>query len=174
MKKKGVKKKEVLEKETKRKSISLFDLLLIPSSILIAYTILISTLQNSISSLSQPFQTAISILGLLLQVSIFSYIGFKLAENKIKKASLSFFAGLVSGAVVAFVGAIIGLISLYFFPSSYEYAIELMLQQGITNEVAWTSLQIASSINLIIGPIINGLIGGIISWISFLIFKKRD
>lgn len=169
------KKEEIKDAEiTKKESLSLFDLILIPSGILIAYTVLISSIQSWIYSLSEQFQIGISILGIFLQISIFAYIGFKLTESKIQKSSLSFFAGFVSGAIVSFVGAIIGILSLYFFPSNYSYAIDLILQQGVTEEVALTSLQFAAGINLVLGPIITGLIGGIISWISFLIFKKRN
>lgn len=169
-------KKKVIKKDTKveKKVVSLFDIVLVPSAILIAYTILSSTLQKLIYLASTQIQTSISIFGILLQIACFAYIGFKLTESKLEKSSISFFAGLVSGAVVSFVGAIIGIISVYFFPSSYSYAMDLLLEQGFSKEIILANLQMASWINLIIGPVVLGIIGAVVSWISFLIFKRRD
>lgn len=157
-----------------KKFVSLFDIVLIPSAILIAYTILNSTFQKWIYLASTQVQTSISILGIILQVACFSYIGFKLTKTKLEKSSISLLAGLVSGVIVSFVGAIIGIISVYLFPSSYAYAMDLLLEQGFSKEIILANLQIASWINLIVGPIVLGIIGAVISWISFLIFKKID
>jgi len=170
MKKKEVKK----EKEVEKKFVSLFNIILIPSAILVAYTILTSMLQKWIYLTSSQFQTGLSIFGIFLQIACFGYIGFSLTKTNIKKSSLSFLAGLFSGAIVSFIGAIIGIISVYFFISSYSSAIDLLLEQGFSREMILINLQIASWINLILGPIVLGVIGAVVSWISFLIFKRRD
>lgn len=90
----------------------------------------------------------------------------------IKKTSLSFVAGLVSGVIVSFIGAIIGIISVYFFPSTYSSVMNMLLEQGFSREIILLNLQVASWINLILGPIVLGIIGAVVSWISFLIFRK--
>ena len=77
---KGVEKSDGIEK----RSASLFDLILIPSMIMIISTLLVSLFQKWISSTPLQVQMGISVLGLLIQVGCFVYIGFKLTKIKIK------------------------------------------------------------------------------------------
>lgn len=168
MKNKEVKKEKAVEK----KIVSLFEIILIPSAILIAYTILTTTLQKWIYLTSSQVQTSLSIFGIFFQIACFGYIGFKLTKMNIKKTSLSFVAGLVSGIIVSFIGAIIGIISVYFFPSTYSSVMNMLLEQGFSREIILLNLQVASWINLILGPIVLGIIGAVVSWISFLIFRN--
>ncbi len=112
------------------------------------------------------------IFGTALTIFAFGLIGYKAVKQKDKPGQIAKY-GAYAGAITGFVGAIIGIITFYFFPERLVDAIQQAVQAGADPAMVQTVMKIGLFASLVFSPAINAGIGALISWISGLIFKKK-
>ncbi len=113
-----------------------------------------------------------SIISVAVTVFAFGLIGYKISKDK-KTNIKSGKVGAWTGVVVGLVYALIAILTFYLFPEKIAEAISAAAKQGLTTNVTKAMIEIGLYINLIILPLIYAALGAFISWISFLIFKKK-
>jgi len=154
----------------KNKVDHLWEIIRVPLFILIVYSILTSFLPSDIYN-SKTFP--LWIINSLVSLFSFGYVGYK-SIKIMNNSKFAIKAGAYTGAILGLIGAILGLVLVYFFPERFESVfIEMSNSLHLEKSIIKYVFKIISWINLIIGPIFNGLIGALISWLSALIFKKR-
>lgn len=113
-----------------------------------------------------------SIISVAVTVFAFGLIGYKISKDKKTNVKLGK-VGAWTGVVVGLVYALIAILTFYLFPEKIAEAISAAAKQGLTTNVTKAMIEIGLYINLIILPLIYAALGAFISWISFLIFKKK-
>ncbi len=110
-----------------------------------------------------------------LNIVVFGYAGWSAVEDhnfEIKNAAWS---GAVLGMISSVVVAVISILAIYIVPGVLEAAVNRALaagSEGVTADMLRTITVVMAYVNLILGPIINGLIGAGIAAIGGLIGKK--
>ena len=169
--------KRVLKKATSKLALNqnskadhLWEIIKIPIFVMGLYSILTSFLPLDISN-SKIFP--LWLVSLLISLFSFGYIGYKAIKLK-QETKFALKAGAYAGAIVGFIGAVLGLILIYFFPDRFAQTIyEISKSTNIDASLIKSLLVLISWINLVTGPVFNGLFGALLSWLSALIFKKK-
>jgi hypothetical protein len=148
----------------------LWEIIKIPIFILVVYSILTSFLPSDIYT-SETFP--LWIISSLVSLFSFGFIGYK-SIKILNSPKFALKAGAYAGVIIGIIGALLGLVLIYFFPSRFFSTIyDLSKSTNLDRALIRTSLIILAWINLILGPLFNGLIGAFLSWLSALIFQRR-
>jgi len=138
----------------------------IPVYIMIGYSLIIYLLVGM-----EIVGTSIqSWLGWVVSIGVFGYIGYLVKKAK-GTAGDAAKHGALAGAVVGFVGGILGIISYYYFPNIYADAINQAVAAGAPRDTVETMISITVYFGLLLGPIFQGIIGAVISAIGNAISK---
>jgi Na+/serine symporter len=109
---------------------------------------------------------------IILVMGIAGYTAVADHKGGIKHAAWS---GALIGIIGGFIGAIISIIMAYAVPELLEMSVTAAVEQGAEAGMVEKFVMIGMYINLVLGPLIYGVIGAIISsiggWISKLIEK---
>lgn len=111
------------------------------------------------------------ILNFAITIFAFGLIGYKtvMKEKTPTPGKYGAYAGLITG----FIGAIIGIITFYFFPEKIADAIQQAVQAGADVKTIQTFMKIGIYASLVISPAINAALGALIAWVSGMIFKRK-
>jgi Na+-driven multidrug efflux pump len=101
---------------------------------------------------------------------IFGFVGYNVSKAKDVKAAK---VGAWTGVIMGLFSAVLGIISFYAFPDRIIQALAAAAKQGVSSATTMSFLQIGIYVNLILSPLIFGLIGALLAWLGFLIFKKK-
>ena len=157
------------KEETKKDFSYIWDLIEFPVVILVLYSLL--DLAFSITDyIGKIFPAAI--FGFLLTVFAFGLVGYNTINRK-ESPSRAARYGAYAGIIVGLAGAVIGIITFYFFPEKIAEAIQKAIQAGADASTAKSIMKIGIYTSLLISPAIDAGIGALISWISASIFKKK-
>jgi hypothetical protein len=136
------------------------------------YFIFIWTIFIIVFPLIKYFDAIFSqMISLFVFITYFWYIGYLVFTDK-ELFEKSFKVGLFAGFILGLFTAIVSLFAFYFYPSIFYESLKLMTENGLSNEQAIIFLKINLYSSFIISPVVNGLLGGFISWLSFLFFRK--
>lgn len=152
----------------KKKSFKeLWDLVEMPVFVMIAW----SLISLSVSLDNYIGVIATGILGWIITVGVFMYIGYVAVQQK---ATIGFSAklGAIAGAIIGFVSALLSVIWFYVFPARFIGVISQMIASGVTEEMARTMLTIGLFVGLISGPLITAGIGALIALAGWWLIKK--
>ncbi|MFP4403795.1 MAG: hypothetical protein ACLFPJ_05570 [Candidatus Woesearchaeota archaeon] len=145
----------------------IWDLIEIPTYFMFIWTIFII-----IFPLDKYFDAIFSqLLSLFIFISYFWYLGYLVFKNE-ELFEKSFIIGLFAGVILGLFSAIVTLITYYFYPSIFIEPIQIMVESGLSNEQALIFFKIGMYLSILISPVINGFFGGLITWVSFIFFKK--
>ena len=169
--------KRVVKKEVQKSDLNekvkqdhLWDIIKLPIFVLALFSILTSFLPSTIYNLQKNI---LSFLSILISLGAFGYIGYRAVKIK-NETKFALKAGAYAGAIIGFIGAVLGLILIYIFP---DRVTDVISQVASTSKLEYgfvkSLMAITAWVNLILGPVFNGLVGAVFSWISALIFKKR-
>ena len=158
-----------MKKSDKKDFNYIWDLIELSVFIIVGYQLL--DLAFSISFHIDKFIPA-SIFGILVLVFAFGTIGYNGVKRNEKSNKIAKY-GAYSGLITGFVGALIGILTFYFFPEKIALAIQQAVEKGADAQTVQTFMKIGIYANLILGPAINAGIGALVSWISGLAFKKK-
>jgi len=133
------------------------------------------TLLNLVFPLTNYIGTVFaSILSFAVTIFVFGFVGFKISRRETKKEEIHYGkAGAWSGAVMGLISAVLGILSFYLLPANFTQAIQNAVNAGASAATVKTFMQIGLFISLIITPIIYGLIGALLTWISKFIFERN-
>ncbi len=114
-----------------------------------------------------------SLNGMIIQVAVFSYVGYVFVD-KVKKGTtkLSTWAGALTGGIAGFISAIFGILTVYFIPEVLAAAIEEAVLAGAEASLVQTMVTIGAWLSLVLSPIFGALIGALIAWIAGLITDR--
>jgi len=139
----------------------------IPTYIMIAWSILGFIL--SIVSFSLYSMIFSAMAGWILVIAVFGFIGWTAVKDHNEGVKIAAWSGALSGVIAGFIGAVIAILMFYIAP-------DVILQQAASTGVDISQLQsfmqIGLFIGLVTGPLLNGIIGAIISSIAGFIGKK--
>lgn len=113
-----------------------------------------------------------SILTWVIQIGCFVILGFELSKSKDKISAAKYGAWL--GAILGLFFALIGIFSFYFFPANYQEAINVAIQAGADASLVNLFVKIGLYFNLIFTPLITGAISALITWLSYMLFRKSS
>jgi hypothetical protein len=114
----------------------------------------------------------LSLLGWMINITTFGYVGY----SAIKKKNDILYAikeGAYLGAIIGFVSAALGIISIYMYPEKTQEIIQSAIQNGADPIKAMLFIKISAFSNLIFIPLFSAAIGAILTWIPAMIFKKK-
>ncbi len=112
-----------------------------------------------------------SVISILVAFYVFGLVGYGVAKNNVEIKPSK--AGAYSGAVMGLASAVVGVVSYYIYPEKIAQVIQAAVKKGVDAGTIQTVIQIGIYVNLLIDPIIYALIGAFLSWLAFLIFRKR-
>lgn len=105
-------------------------------------------------------------------VLAFCWIGYTVIDEKDGCCGAAAKSGAWLGALFGFVAAILGIIALYVMPEFYDEAIKQSVSQDAPEDLMRQLIEIGTYINLVLLPLIYGLLGAVISSLVALITKK--
>lgn len=108
----------------------------------------------------------ISAIGFGVVIVAFGWIGRNMQGKGFLKAAKP---GAIAGAIVGLVGAILGILSFYFFPQVYAASIEQISSKGVPADAIHTYMLIGVYFGLLTGPVLNAGVGAIISGLSSMV-----
>lgn len=111
------------------------------------------------------------IFNIALTIFAFGLIGYKSIKKEKEPTPGKY--GAYAGIITGFVGAIIGIITFYFFPEKIAEAVRQAVQSGADPKAVQTFMKIGTYASLVLSPAISAGIGALIAWISASIFKKK-
>jgi len=119
--------------------------------------------------------TLASIIGFLVMVFAFGLVGFRISRRENKKEEIRYGkAGAWTGAVIGFISAAIAVLAFYLLPATFADSIQKAVNAGASVSTVRTIMQVFLFLGFIIYPLIYGLIGALIVWVSKFIFGKND
>ena len=118
--------------------------------------------------------TIASIISFAVIIFVFGFVGFKISRRENKKEEVRYGkAGAWSGAVMGLISAVLGILSFYLLPANFTQAIQNAVNSGASASTVMTFLQVGLFVGLILTPVIYGLLGALITWISKFVFKEK-
>jgi len=161
--------------ETKKEKVNFFFLwktILILSFVLISYQLFVLFFEKNLSSSTSNL---ILFLGFPLELFCFGYLGFKASSVFVKKPFFAFLSGFFCGSLVNLVSLTIKFVmfSIFFVPETYSQTIAFLVSEvGINSQMASSIIGFITILTLVLGIIFAGIIGGVFTWIFFLVFRK--
>lgn len=155
---------------TKKDFNYIWDIIELPILIILIYNVL--ELFFSINSYIDKVLPS-QIINWLITIFAFGLIGYNSVKEKNTPKESSRY-GVYAGIIVGFIGAIIGLITFYYYPEKFADALQKAAEAGADMSVVNTFMKIGIYASFIISPVINAIIGGFIAWISAMVFNKED
>ena len=154
-------------KEIKRKSLKeMWPDIEIPVAVLVVWNAVVLFL-----GVDKMFSNKLffSIIGWVISLAAFGYIGYSLARKKRGKEAVR--TGAYAGAVAGFAGAILSIIAYYLVPGIFNAQIVEAVKAGAEEGTVRLFLQISLFFGLVFAPVVNGLIGALGSFIGSKIRK---
>ncbi len=112
------------------------------------------------------------IAGWLILVAYFGFIGWVSVKEHKLKPSQAGWAGAVGGIVIGFVGGIFSILTYFLLPSVIDQAVMQAVAKGAPEATVRSMMSITIYFGVIIAPVINGLVGWVLSAITGLVAKK--
>jgi len=110
--------------------------------------------------------------GGLLVFLLFGFSGYMIVADHKGKPKNAAWAGALVGVIGGFAGAVVGILLALIAPEMIEYAVKTAVAQGAPEDLVRTMVGIMSYVQLILSPVINGLLGALFGWIGGLIARK--
>jgi hypothetical protein len=157
-----------MRKEACSKFYRIWNIIELPVLIIVIYNLL--ELAFSITTYVNKLFPA-WILNVAITLFAFGLIGYNASreEKNPTPGKYGAYAGLITG----FVGAVIGILTYYFFPEKIAEALQIAAQSGADMATVQTFMKISLYAGLVISPAVNAAIGAFLAWISAMIFKKK-
>ena len=110
--------------------------------------------------------------GIIFQIAVFSFIGYAIITENKGDPRNSVWAGVLTGVLAGLAGAILSLIAINFVPELIEQSVTQAVAQGLSEATVRQMITIGMYFGFITGPLINGILGALVSGIAGLITKK--
>lgn len=112
--------------------------------------------------------------GYIIAIAVFAFVGWTAIKEHKTSIRETAWCGAVLGVIAGILGGVVGILSVYTVPGILEFSLQRASEAGssVSADVMRSMIMIGSFIGLVVGPIINGLIGAAISSITGLIAKK--
>jgi len=111
--------------------------------------------------------------GALLVFLLFGFSGYMIVADHKGKPKNAAWTGALVGIIGGFAGALVGILMVFIAPEMIEFAVKSAVAQGAPEDLVRTMMGIMSYVQLIVSPLINGLLGALFGWIGGLIAKKK-
>lgn len=118
-------------------------------------------------------QTVFSIVGWLVNLGVFGWVGYN-AMHENKKLGFASKCGAFSGAVGGFLGALVGIVAYNVVPERFVSTVQQIMAASpqMTEEAAIQALSIGMYVGVLTGPIVSALIGAVIAMFFAWVFSK--
>ena len=110
-----------------------------------------------------------SLSGLVLSILIFGFIGWTAIKDYQGEIKHGAWSGALTGVISGLIGAVLSIGMFYLVPEMMQQSLTLAVQKGAPAETVKTFMQIGIFFNLLLAPLISGVIGALISVIASLI-----
>jgi hypothetical protein len=117
-------------------------------------------------------KTLSSVISWIVNFGIFGYLGYRIVSEK-KDEKYAAKAGAYLGAIIGLAGAVLSLLTFYFFPERIASVIQAAIDKGADRATVELFIKIGLYVNFIIVPIFSAAFGAFLTWLSALIFKKK-
>lgn len=109
---------------------------------------------------------------LILEVGVFSFIGWMAVKDFKGSLRQSAIAGALAGAIAGLVSSITGILTLLAVPEIIEKAVEEAAASGIPQETVRQFIVLMGYFGIIIGPVIGAALGALIALIAGFVAKR--
>jgi hypothetical protein len=126
----------------------------------------------AVISFETYLQVFSNISGIILSVLVAAFAGWSTIKDFKGEVRYAAWSGALLGVISGLVSSIIALIMFFGIPQMMTQAIQAATAQGAPSDVAAQFIKLGIFIGLLLGPIVSGLFGALISVISGFIAKK--
>ena len=146
---------------------NIWEVIKIPSYVMIAWSILGLVLFATMTSLQKEIQY-FSWIVLIIVFGLVGHYGIK-AKFKLGQIAKS---GAYCGAITGLFGAVLNLIVFLVYPAIFQQAILEMTAAGLSPEQAKNYFQFSMYFGIVIGPLFSAAMGALVSFIAGYLLKE--